>query len=171
MTSAIIGITIAYAVLAVLLLNLNLYSRWSLWVKGGAIFLTAVLYFVSYLSLQGFLGWPTNSTMPKQFLLLSSHVEEPDEVLGITGGIYLWTLTQEGDHIDTVPRAYRMPYSQELHTQVSEAARQIKNGIIQMGQIKTAPIRGSGEPHTSLLDERKEQITIYDLPVPELPDK
>ena len=171
MTGTIIGLTAAYAALAVLLLNLGFHSRWPVWVKGGAILAVTLLYFVTYASLQGFLGWPTGDQTPQEFVVLSAHVEEPDDALGIEGGVYLWILARGDERVDAVPRAYRLPYSRELHAEASEAMKQIRRGVMQMGKIETVPIRAEESPRATLIDERLERDVIYDLPSPELPDK
>ncbi len=171
MTGAIVGITVAYIALAVLLLNLGFYSRWPVWVKGGAILITTILYFVTFSSLQRFGGWPTGSDMPREFVVLSTYVEEPDEALNTEGGIYLWVLARGEEQVDTIPRAYRLPYSRELHEQASRAAKQISRDVVQMGKIETVPVRSGAAAQAALIEERVQRIIIRDLPSPELPDK
>ena len=171
MTTSIIGITVAYTVLAVLVLNLNFYSRLPIWIKAGAILLTTALYFVTYLSLQGFTGWPTQNHLPDEFVVLSAHTEEPDKTTGTKGSIYLWILAREGNSTLNQPRAYRLPYSRELHTEIDQAVRQLNFGVTQLGKMESIPLRGQGTPQASLLEEYTKRIKIQDLPSPELPDK
>lgn len=170
MTGAIIGITVAYVALAVLLLNLNFHSRWPAWIKGAAVAVVTVFYFVTYWALQGLLGWPTGDGTPREFIVLSAHVEEPDDKLGVKGGVYLWILAREDSRVGDTPRAYRLPYSKELHAQASRAAKQINRGIAQIGKMETAAPSASGVL-APWIEDRPQNLIIYDLPAPELPDK
>ena len=89
MTLGITGIISAYILLALLLLSINLYSKWSWQIKAATIVLTSVFYVVTYYSLPGLLGWPTSQNPPAQFRLLAAHVEQPDKEKNTTGAIYL----------------------------------------------------------------------------------
>lgn len=171
MTGAIVGLTIAYVALAVLLLNLSFHSRWPLWIKGSSIVLAMLLYFVTFLSLQRFAGWPANTDMPAEFVVLSVHVEEPDETIGIQGGIYLWTLARGVEYVDTLPRAFYLPYSRYLHGEANKAAKRINRGIVQMGNFETVRTGPGAAPQTMLFEEDTRRLVIRDFPSPELPDK
>ncbi|MCK5498953.1 MAG: hypothetical protein KAI77_07110, partial [Gammaproteobacteria bacterium] len=71
MTLGISGLIAAYIVLAVLLLSINLYSKWSWHVKAITIIITSAFYIVSYFSFPPLLGWPTKQALPSHFRLLS----------------------------------------------------------------------------------------------------
>lgn len=170
MSGALIGIISAYVALAILLLGLSVYSRWSLWVKISAIVLTGFFYYATYLSLEDLLGWPTQSDLPSEFIMLAGKIEEPDETADTDGAIYIWALALRGDRLYDTPRAYELPYSKPLHNQVSEANKKIRRGVTQIGKSENIvvhkPIVGQ-----NWFEERIQRVTIYDLPDPELPDK
>ena len=170
MNSAVFGIVIAYVALAVLLLSLNVYSRWPAWVKFSAVVVTGVLYYVTYVSLEGVRGWPSMSVLPEKFVMLSGYVEEPDKRTGSEGQVYLWALSLGKDRANGTPRAYRLPYSLRLHKEVAEAGKRLRRGVAQIGRVEEPSLQlQPGEQ--AWLDERAERIVIYDLHDPELPEK
>ena len=54
----------AYGIVTMLLLSLNLTSLWRWWVKAGAIIVTTVFFGVTYLAINGLMGWPTTQKLP-----------------------------------------------------------------------------------------------------------
>ena len=66
----IFGLVAAYVVIAILLLSLNLFSRWNWWVKAAAIIVTAGFFIGSYVFTSRLLGWPTNTQLPPHFQVL-----------------------------------------------------------------------------------------------------
>ncbi len=171
MSGAIIGLTAAYVALAVLLLSLNIYSRWPPWVKVGAVVLTGLLYYVTYLSLESFLGWPARASLPQKFMMLSGSIDEPDEETGSQGAIYIWAVSLDDDRLADDPRAYRVPYSRQSHEQVGAALRQLRDGIVQVGEVEEGSRRRTRGIGSLWSDEKVSRIVIYDLPDPDLPDK
>lgn len=171
MSGAIVGITVAYVALAVLLLSLNIYSRWPPWVKIGAVALTGLLYFVTYTSLESFLGWPARAALPQKFMMLAGSIDEPDEETGSRGVIHIWAVSLEDDRLGSEPRAYRVPYSRQLHGQVGAAMRQLRDGIVQVGEVEEGVRRRASGIARLWVEDEVSRILIYDLPAPELPDK
>ena len=170
MTATLIGLITAYVALAVLLLGLCLYSKWHVWVKVGAIVVTSFFYYATYMSLQNLLGWPTQSDLPGEFIMIAGKIAEPDENDESDGAIYIWALSLDGDYVADAPRAYKMPYSKDLHNQVSEANKMIRRGVTQIGRSENITVHKPTAGQT-WLDERMQRVIIYDLPDPELPDK
>ncbi len=170
MSGAVVGITVAYIALAVLLLSLNIYSRWPAWVKLSAIVVTGAFYYVTYLSLEGLGGWPARASLPQEFVMLSGRVEEPDKRTGSEGRVYLWALSFDEERASDVPRAYSLPYSRRLHKEVGEAAKRLRRGVVQLGKVEEVAAKTQTGEQT-WLDERVRRIVIYDLPDPELPEK
>ena len=170
MNTALIAIVTAYIALAVLLLGLCLYSKWSVWIKAGAIVLTGFFYYATYFSLQGLLGWPTQVNLPGEFIMLAGKVEEPNEKTKEEGAVYLWALPLDEEKIKGMPRSYIVPYSKSLHNQVTKANKRLRRGIPQVGKLQNAiiPKPGIGQ---DLLVETMQRIDISDFPDPELPDK
>ena len=172
MTTAIIGITIAYIALAALLLNLNLYSRWPAWVKISAIVVVSALYYITYISLQNFLGWPTKTELPDQFIMLSARVDEPNKQKSDDGAVYLWLLPLNNEGIAySSPRSYKVPYSPMLHQEINRAQKQLRREIVQIGKVENMAATASKLAPGSVFYEENKRIIIYDLPDPELPDK
>jgi hypothetical protein len=123
------GLITAYVVIGLLLLSINLYSKWSWPVKAATIVITSIFYIVTYFSIPPLLGWPTSGRLPERFRLLAIHVQEPNKTLDLEGEIFLW-VTEVGARADIEPRAFRIPYaarqsrrSQHKTAQGSAAAR------------------------------------------------
>ena len=64
MTLGITGIIAAYILLALLLLSINLYSKWSWHIKAATIVLTSAFYIITYLSLPALPVSYTHLTLP-----------------------------------------------------------------------------------------------------------
>ena len=66
MSVSVIGVVTAYGIVTMLLLSLNLTSLWRWWIKAGAIIVTTVFFGVTYLAINGLMGWPTTQKLPSQ---------------------------------------------------------------------------------------------------------
>lgn len=136
MTNAIIGTVGAYVLLAALLLSLNIASLWRWWIKAGTIVLTALVFAGSYVAITGLIGWPSTSTMPTRFSLLSTRIVEPDALRDTPGHIYLWVEEIDDNQIViSPPRSYEVPYKVELAAEVADAQEQLEGGSDIMGQF------------------------------------
>ncbi|HIF50118.1 MAG TPA: hypothetical protein EYQ42_01045 [Thiotrichaceae bacterium] len=170
MALGITGIIAAYIILGLLLLSINLYSKWSWPVKAMTIIITSVFYVVTYYSFPPLLGWPTTQHPPSQFRLISAHVVQPNKETGKEGSVYLW-LTEIKNMSDSAePRAYELQYSSELHERIINVKSKLDKDIKQMGEFK--------EPDDTFnqVDEQKRgmksvHIEFYDLPDPLFQDK
>jgi hypothetical protein len=120
-------IAIGFALVGGLLLWFVLGSRGPWWIKLPTIVATALFTFVVWGALDSFSGWPTAQVPPQHALLLGSSVDEPR-------AIYVWLLAPaapgplEYRPDSGEPRAYRLPYSRELHEQVDRASRLARTG-------------------------------------------
>lgn len=173
MTLGTIGLTVAYVVVALLLLSVNLYSRWPWWVKLGTIAVTSLFYVVTYVSYPTLLGWPTDAQLPERFRLLAVHVQEPSKVTGAEGKIFLWA-TDMSQPSDAEPRAYRVPYTGPLHQRVVEAGNKLRKGLPQLGETEEEEARSI--PPDAIEDstrygQKSVRIEFFDLPDPLFPDK
>jgi hypothetical protein len=129
MTAAVVGLVASYAVLATLLLSLNLRSAWRWPVKAGAIILTTAFFAVVFFALQGMLGWPTEAPPPAQFQLYAALIDEPDRKGKSPGAIYLWLAPRNAEGMVTEPpRAYALPYSRALHEATAAAQADLQAG-------------------------------------------
>ena len=161
MTSALIGLVASYAILAVLLLSLNLKSAWHWAVKAAAIALTSGFFVVAFLALEALLGWPTEAPPPAQFQLHAAVVLEPDRDRP-RGAIYLWLSPRAaaGDSAGP-PRAHALPYSRELHEQTERARRRLQEGDTIEGTAKPGEEPGN----------HSVQVQLFEGPRPILPPK
>jgi hypothetical protein len=89
MTLPLTGVIASYVVIAVLLLSLNLASRWHWGVKAAAIAVTTVFFGVAYAAITGLVGWPSEDRVPEHFQLHWATIVEPDKLNGLPGSIYL----------------------------------------------------------------------------------
>jgi hypothetical protein len=157
-------LTIAYVAVAALLLNLGFRSHWHWWVKLSAVLLTTLFYFANWYGLKQLQGWPLENELPTEFRLVSEYIVHPDKHKGTDGAIYLWVIDQTAD-ADRRPRAYRMPYHEQLHEEIIEAQ---SSGKPQLGKrVEQVTTRGDsqseGQPGTG--------IEFEDIVKPKLPAK
>ncbi len=162
----ILGLTLAYAALAVLLLSLNLRSRWHWLVKTFAVVVSAVFYIVCYLSIKGMLGWPTERVPPQYFELVAVHVQEPDKRTGHAGNIYLWLRPPV---LRAAPRAYELPYDTALHKASLAAAKKIGRGIRQLGEYREPDGNRVMVEDRSGFGQESVPVVFYDPPDPLFP--
>jgi hypothetical protein len=171
-TLSISGLIAAYILIAILLLSLNLYSKWSWQVKTGTIVLTTLFYIVSYISFPPLLGWPTEQAPPNNFRLISAHVQQPDKITGDEGAIYLWLTHIEDLSTNSPPRAYEFPYSNELYEKIVVANAKLNRNMPLLGEYEDPDERGKIQVEDgSRMGQISVNIQFYDLPDPLIPDK
>src|SRR6266849_2266026 len=90
MNTVVLAISVAYVVIAVLLLCMGLTSRFAWWLKGVVIVVTSVFFIESFFATKGLLGWPGTGQLPHRFQLLWTRVVGPDPKVGDPGGVFLW---------------------------------------------------------------------------------
>ena len=112
-----------------------------------------LLYVAHYVSTNALTGWPSTSSMPEDFTLISHHIDEPDKQKGDEGRIYLWI--NQDDNL--VPRSFELAYDKELHQKLVET-KSIRTDGQQVQGRQTAPSsyseRWSASPASSLAIER-----------------
>ena len=146
LASVIIWLSIAYALLGVLLLVVCVFARIPWPVKAGLIVLTSAFYVVSFFATRGLLGWSSTDPLPPKFKLLSARIVEPHSLEGDPGAIHLWVEALDDDNFPSgVPRAYRLPYDARLAERTEAAIRASADGKPQGG--RTADF-GNGEGGT-----------------------
>ena len=166
------GLIAAYTIIALSLISLNLYTKWSWRVKATAVVLVSAFYVVTYFSIPPLLGWPTSEDLPQRFNLVAVYVTEPDKATGRDGEIFLWATDLERGPRGAEPRAYRVPFSGELHARVVEAGNKMRKGLPQLGEVREEQLG----PHARPTDETRggqETVAIefFDLPDPLFPEK
>jgi hypothetical protein len=191
MTLPLAGIVASYVVIAVLVLSLNLASRWHWSIKAITIATTTVFFGISYVSIVGLIGWPSEARVPEHFQLHWATVVEPDKLNGVPGSIYLWVeALDKDDMLAGTPRAFRVPYSRELADRIARAKERIEKGTDQSGtardlgvpegvadedrRLAGAPPRqdqpgASGDPTAFI--QHMPSIEFENMPPPALPPK
>jgi hypothetical protein len=191
MTLPLIGVGLSYVAVTVLLLSLNLTSRWHWGVKAAAITITTLFFGVSYTSIAGLIGWPSAARLPEHFQLDWAIVVEPDKLNGTPGSIYLWLEALDADNVPAgTPRAFRVPYSRSLADRIGHAKERIEQGMDQVGtareldvlegppdqdqRLAGAPPRrddpgSAGDPAAFI--QHMPAIEFQDMPPPALPPK
>ena len=183
------GLIAAYVLVALLLLVFMLATRWSWWLKAGAIVLVSACYLLTYFSYPALLGWPTAENLPARFNLLAINIAEPAPDGDDDGRITLWAIDLDAPQ-PAEPRAYRVPYTMSLKQKVSAAGEKVRKGLPQLGELrKEEKIAQHATPATATQGEQKKvgapgeisdvtqggqdsvAIEFYDLPVPEFPEK
>ena len=128
------GLTILY-VLIMILLSWTIIGIKGRWIS-KALFMAIAIWFsiTLYHSFHNFMGWPTEETISTQYSqLIWFQIKEPSKVTNHPGAIYLWvrelsskekpeglTLKQMSNPMtwftypdESVPRAYKIPYSKK----------------------------------------------------------
>lgn len=170
MSLGITGIIAAYILLAILLLSIDLYSKWAWPIKAGAVILTSAFYVITYYSMPALLGWPTKQDPPAQFRLLAAHVEQPNKEENTSGAIYLWLSKINNMTELSEPRAYEFEYSPELHEKIINVDAKLDNNIAQIGEFKE-PDDVFNQVAEQKRGVKSIKIEFYDLPDPLFPDK
>ena len=125
----IIALSIAYALVAALLLNMNLVTHYSVWLKAGVILITSGLYLGTWFGYQGLTGWATNQPLPDQFRLIYLSIEERKSSADKPGYIYYWVrpLDEAGLPFGP-PRAHRLDWSESAAENAEAALSAIEYG-------------------------------------------
>jgi hypothetical protein len=135
LADVIIWLSIAYALLGVLLLVICVFARIPWPVKAAAIVLTSAFYVVSFSATRGLLGWSSTDPLPPKFKLLGARIVEPHSLEGDPGAIHLWVEALDDDNFPSgAPRAYRLPYDAHLAERTEAAVRASANGVPQGGR-------------------------------------
>ena len=161
MTGVAVVLTLAYVAVAALLLNLNLATRWNVFVKAGAIVLVTGLYAVAWHGHKGLLGWATGEPLPDEFRVHWVTIDEPDKTTGGRGAIYFWVreLTVGGlPH--GPPRAYRVAWNEVTGEAAEEALERLEEG----GD-------SGGDAFASSSSGDRPQLEFSRVPPPVLPPK
>ena len=134
MTQVVLAISVAYVVMAVVLLCMGLTSRFAWWLKGVVIVVTSFFFVESFFATKGLLGWPGNGRLPHRFQLLWTRVVEPDRKVNDPGAIYLWVEELDPNNVPSgTPRSFQLPYSVPLADKTNKARDEIMSGNPQEG--------------------------------------
>ena len=162
---------IVYVLLAALLVLVLLYGRLHYVIKMILVVSVSALYFYSYDGWKQVQGWPTQTTLPDHFLLHASVIEEPDQEKGTNGQIFIWASTLQGSFPSSEPRAYVVPYNQEVHSTLEDALRNMRNGNVRLGAKTIIGPEFQNTKYRSGVGEESYKLEITPLPDPSLPEK
>jgi len=160
-------VVLSFAALLFLALLALLWSRWPPWLKGLLVLGVTVFYFYASSIVNDIWGWPSNDALPERFVLLAVMVDEPNAKHA--GGLYVWVSTLQDGHAGAQPRAFRLPYTKEMHLQLNEGTQKIRAGISQMGIAEPRDARSGVQWMRS--GNEAQVIKLRDLPGPQLPEK
>lgn len=165
--NATAGLLWAYVALVFLTALALAFSPWNRSAKLAIVLAVTALYFVAERQLQDVWGWASRDALPERFVLLAAVVEEPSKTS--EGALYVWVNALGQGKPEREPRAYRLPYSKDLHALLNEGLKKIRQGVTQMG---TAEPKAGPKGWSWLRPGGDEQdVKIRDLPVPQLPEK
>jgi hypothetical protein len=159
-----LALAICYAVVAALLLNLNVASAWGWKVKVGAILLVSALYGVSWYGIVGLEGWPSGEPMPDRFRLQWVAIDEPDPEGGDTGGIYFWIRHFRDDGRTTPPRAHVLPFDDDNADTARDALALLEEGKRVEGRITMQSIEPEDERSEEEVDPQEAEQPAGDRP-------
>jgi hypothetical protein len=159
-----IGIPIGFILLAAIGLWLLIFAKgW--WVL-KIFFMTLCIYFslAVWLSLSQLSGWPSSSELPERFLINGVAVQEPSRTdPNDKGNIYVWATELDNDFKakkteisswlmpfvskkrPSEPRAYRLPYTDEMREQMAQVSKMMKAGKPVVGERNKLTGKGDGE--------------------------
>jgi hypothetical protein len=156
MNSVVLAISIAYVVMAVVLLLMGLTSRFAWWLKGIVIVVTSAFFIESFFATKSLLGWPGTGQLPHHFQLLWTRVVEPDPKLGDPGAIFLWVEELDENNVPSgTPRSFKLKYSPPLADQSNKARDEIMAGNPQEG---TADEMENADNNNSNKDAKLDQM-------------
>jgi hypothetical protein len=166
MTSwALIACWAAFGLLALLALNVLLFTRFAWWIRLAAVAAVAVLGWQTLRAMPELLGWPTHSDLPSRFNLNAIHVVEPDKSGVNKGAIYLWVTRFATDTSDVVPRAFVLPFSPELQLKVAAAGTKLRKNLPQLGEVVLVEDKAGGH------GGQRVDLEFFDMPDPLFPER
>jgi len=129
MTFTILSLTAAYALVASLLAYLLLLSQLHWLFKGLATVATVALIPLTFHGVGELRGLPSDGPIPSSFRMLWAEIVEPNLLQGEDGRVFLWLQALDSENYPVgQPRAYRLPFSEDLRVKISEALGEIAQG-------------------------------------------
>jgi hypothetical protein len=135
-TFTILSLTAAYALVAALLAYVLLLARLHWFFKALATVATVVLIPLTFNGIGELRGLPSDGPIPSSFRMLWAQVTEPAPLQHEKGNVFLWLQTLDASNFPLgQPRAYQLPYSDDLKIKVHDAMGKIAQGEEVQGKI------------------------------------
>ncbi len=129
MTGTILTLAVAYGLLAVIASLVVLNMRLALVLRIGLVVSVVILIFTTYRGIGELRGLPSDADLPENFQLYWAQIVEPNKLTSEPGSIFLWVgELDEDNYVVGVPRAHKVPYSEELAELVTDAQQKISAG-------------------------------------------
>lgn len=136
MTFTILSLTAAYALVASLLAYLVLLTRLHWVFKALATLATVALIPLTFHAIGELRGLPSDGPIPRNFRLLWAQVVEPNPIQGEAGRVFLWVQALDSDNYPVgQPRAYQLPFSEDLRIKLNQAMGGIAEGEEVQGTV------------------------------------
>ena len=152
------GLIISYFVLLSIVLCMLLYTPWHWTYKAVMVMSVSLFYYVTYISITEFYGWPTANHRPEKLQIVAIYSDTPNK-------IYLWGHDLKFGVAGTRPRAYEFNYSTKLNSSLNDASNKLKKGFPMIPEfvpsVPSTARKGEGEAksNTDGFD-----LVIYDVP-------
>jgi len=162
-----LALVLSFVALVFVALLALLWSRWPAWLKGLLVIGVTAFYFFADDFVHGIWGWPSADALPARFVLLAAVIDEPSAKR--PGGLYVWVNALEDGKPSALPRAFKLPYSKDLHALLNEGMKKVREGVSQLGTSEPKV----GKTGLSWLRPGSDEqvVKLRDLPVPQLPEK
>ncbi len=155
----------AYALVALLLVNVLFFTRFAWWLKLASTAMVLGLYWSSWQAMPALLGWPATSGMPERFNLSGLYITEPEKNGANKGAIYLWTTRFATANGEVVPRAFQIPFSPELQLKVAGAGTKLRKRMPQLGEVVPGKPAAGGHGAGAI------DLNFFDMPDPLFPER
>lgn len=142
MSMALLGLLAGFVLVLVVLSMMLFMSTYPVFVKGLVVIVVTAFYWVQYESLLLYTGWPSVDNLPVKFVLIAADVQEPNAQTGAEGKLFWWL--RDSALPEASPRAYELPYQEELHEKSAEVLEDQKSGAQYVGKIVGSTNGGKG---------------------------
>jgi len=162
-----LSLILSFAALLLLAVLALLSSRWPAWLKALLVVGVTCFYFFADDVVHRMWGWPSPDAMPERFVLLAVVIDEP--AAKRAGGLYVWVNAIEDGKPAAQPRAFRLPYTKDLHSLLNDGMKKVREGVTQLGSSEPKV----GKNGLAWLRPGNDEmlIKLRDMPVPQLPEK
>lgn len=192
-----VGIPLTFVIIISISLWFIILGKGYWYIKAFVVALTLYFSLGMWASLSNLSGWPSDSSLPEEFVLHWALVKEPSKTdINQNGCILIWaSQNSEEDIVDnrpisivkkpsaSTPRVYKLPYSENMHEKLAKAMKQIAQGKGVMGKksgdgdgeagdkegTKKGGQKGKGKGYGGYSQEQ--DFIFYDLPPAKLPEK